>query len=32
MGPLKVPGNSEEAPTGLPEPWGRLLAAYLIEK
>jgi site-specific recombinase XerD len=32
MAPLKVSGNSEEAPTGLPEPWGRLLAGYLIEK
>jgi integrase/recombinase XerD len=32
MAPLKVSSNSEEAPTGLPEPWGRLLAAYLIEK
>jgi integrase len=32
MAPLKVSGNSEEAPTGLPEPWGRLLAAYLLEK
>jgi len=32
MDPIKDLGNLQEAQTGLSEPWGRLLTAYLIEK